>query len=366
MLHPFRWAIAISFFAATCLATPDAVQGSALFAINASGPGAFVVVDAGSGNATPVDPDAPLGPESWVGLATIPGGDPNVAFALHNPRPPVFGDSPQSRLARIDTRLGTATLLPFFDVDLLGSPGPVSTAIAISPLEPGVATVAAFEFDAPGDRLLFKVSLDTGAVLGPALVLPERKAINALTYSPDGQTLYATDADGALATLNTTSGVLTRIGDPAGLSSFVTGLAFRPEDGALFAIDAGFNDRLVELDPNTGALVEALGRLGIGGPSGLAFAETESPAQPGDTNGDSRVDIADLNAVRNSFGTAGVGVSGDANGDALVNLMDLNLVRNHFGAGPGSPVPEPSGMVLAALLSMAAFAWKRCDARRWN
>ncbi len=347
-------------------AAPTAVDGSALLAINTAGPGAFVVVDAATGRATAVDPDVSLGTASWVGLAAVPGGDPNVAYALHNPPPPVFGDSPQSRLARIDTQSGAATLLPFFDVGVLGSPGPVSTAIAISPLEPSVATVMAFEFDAPGDRLLFKVSLDNGAVLGPALVLPERKAINAITYSPDGLTLYATDPDGALATLNTTTGVLTRIGDPAGVSNFVTGLAFRPEDGALFAIDAGFNDRLVQLDPSTGALIEGLGRLGIGGPSGLAFAETESPAQPGDTNGDGRVDIRDLNAVRNHFGTAGVGMNGDANGDALVNLTDLNLVRNHFGAGPGLAVPEPAGLLLAGFLAMTACAWKCRHARRWN
>jgi hypothetical protein len=353
MLHSIRRAILAVCLVGACLGAAAAAEGSALLAINTSGPGAFVVVDAATGRATAVDPEMSLGTASWVGLATVPGGDPSVAYALHNPPPPVFGESPQSRLARIDTQLGTATLLPFFDVDILGSPGPVSTAIAISPLEPGVATVMAFEFDAPGDRLLFKVSLDTGEVLGPALVLPERKAINAITYSPDGLTLYATDPDGALATLNPTTGVLTRIGDPAGVSSFVTGLAFRPEDGALFAIDAGFNDRLVQLDPSTGALVAALERLGINGPSGLAFAETTAPTQPGDTNGDGRVDIADLNAVRNNFLAAGVGVAGDANGSALVNIADLNLVRNHFGSESSSPVPEPSGMVLLAGLAVA-------------
>jgi len=57
---------------------------------------------------------------------------------------------------------------------------------------------------------------------------------------------------------------------------------------------------------------------------------------PGDTNGDGRVDLVDLNNVRNFFGAVGAGVTGDTNGDGRVDLVDLNAVRNHFGAG-GSP-----------------------------
>jgi len=351
------WApiVALACFAAD---TADA-RASALLAINASGPGNFLVVDQASGAATPVSPDVALGTQSWAGLATVPGGDPTVAYALHNPPPPNLEVSPKSRLARIDTRTGTATMLPFFDPAVLGSPGPVSTAMAISPQEPNVATVLAFEKDPPGDRLLFKVSLDTGAVLGPALVLPERTAINALAYSPDGLLLYATDAQGALALLNPTTGVLTRIGDPAGLSSFITGLAFRPEDNVLFAIDAGFNDRLVRLNPLTGALVEIVGSLGLGGPSGLAFVEPDVSALAGDTNGDGRVDIADLNAVRNNFGAAGVLIAGDVDGDALVTIADLNLVRNNFGAVGGAPAPEPAGMTIAALVAATLLAARR-------
>ncbi len=49
---------------------------------------------------------------------------------------------------------------------------------------------------------------------------------------------------------------------------------------------------------------------------------------PRGTNGDGRVDLQDLNNVRNNFDEIGLG---DANQDGVVNLDDLNLVRNNFG-----------------------------------
>lgn len=325
---------------------------SALVATNVTGLGNFLVVDQATGKGTSVDPTVSLGPDSWAGLAAVPGGDPGIAYALQNPTPAKFGDPPTSRLVQINTATGVSTMFPLFDVGVLGSPGPTSTALAISPLDPTVATVVAFEFEAPGERLLFKVSLDTGAVLGPAMILPQRTAIRALAFSPDGQTLYASDAQGALATLNPTTGVLSTIGDPAGLSNFINGLTFRPEDGALFAIDAGLNDRLVQINPNTGALIDIVGPFGITGPAGLTFVETSPAFVPGDANADGRVDLDDLNAVRNHFGAAGVGRAGDTDGNGLVDLEDLNNVRNNFGAVGGAPVPEPGGWALMACGSL--------------
>jgi hypothetical protein len=77
----------------------------------------------------------------------------------------------------------------------------------------------------------------------------------------------------------------------------------------------------------------------------------------GDTNGDDRVDIVDLNNVRNYFGASRSDVEwqsyvgfipGDANGDDAVDIEDLNLVRNHFGdSGPG-PAPSPAATKSAA------------------
>jgi len=58
---------------------------------------------------------------------------------------------------------------------------------------------------------------------------------------------------------------------------------------------------------------------------------------PGDTNGDGRVDIQDLNNVRNHFGEVGPNVIGDADGDGQVGISDLNAVRNNFGIGGAAP-----------------------------
>ncbi len=54
----------------------------------------------------------------------------------------------------------------------------------------------------------------------------------------------------------------------------------------------------------------------------------------GDTNDDGRVDIVDLNNVRNNFGGNGLG---DTNGDGVVTIADLNAVRNNFGFGTSPP-----------------------------
>lgn len=53
----------------------------------------------------------------------------------------------------------------------------------------------------------------------------------------------------------------------------------------------------------------------------------------GDANGDGRVDVADLNLVRNNFGGRGYG---DADGDWDIDVVDLNSVRNNFGNGTAS------------------------------
>lgn len=56
-------------------------------------------------------------------------------------------------------------------------------------------------------------------------------------------------------------------------------------------------------------------------------------AVPGDANFDQRVDLLDLNAVRNGFGGSGFG---DVNDDGFIDLSDLNDVRNHFGESGNS------------------------------
>lgn len=67
----------------------------------------------------------------------------------------------------------------------------------------------------------------------------------------------------------------------------------------------------------------AVGRLALGTPG---LPETRIG---GDANGDGRVDLSDLNLVRNRFGGLGWG---DTDDDRDVDLADLNAVRNSFGA----------------------------------
>lgn len=78
------------------------------------------------------------------------------------------------------------------------------------------------------------------------------------------------------------------------------------------------------------------------------------PFVPGDTYPfDGKVDLYDLNNVRNHFGEEGeFGTPGDTfRFDGVVDLSDLNEVRNNFGAGvsEANGVPEPGGMGLALL-----------------
>ena len=77
----------------------------------------------------------------------------------------------------------------------------------------------------------------------------------------------------------------------------------------------------------------------------------------GDTNGDGKVTIEDLNNVRNNFGVTGLG---DTTGDNQVTSADLNHVRNNFGAGTGgaNAVPEPGTMLMAAI-GLAALLFRR-------
>ncbi len=76
----------------------------------------------------------------------------------------------------------------------------------------------------------------------------------------------------------------------------------------------------------------------------------------GDTNADGKVDLEDLNNVRNNFGGTGLG---DANFDGKVDLDDLNAVRNNFGAGnSASAVPEPASLGLLATAALLGVAWR--------
>jgi len=64
----------------------------------------------------------------------------------------------------------------------------------------------------------------------------------------------------------------------------------------------------------------------------------------GDTNDDGRVNIEDLNNIRNTFGGD---CFGDANFDGHCSIEDLNAIRNEFGSRleHAAVVPEPSGFL---------------------
>jgi len=179
-----------------------------------------------------------------------------------------------SRLAKINVSTGVITPLPWFNEITLGITEPFATAVAISPTAPDIAVVAGFSIDNGVNYYLWKVNVNTGIVLDSAV--PTTAWLNALTYNLDGSILYGTDTSGQLVTVNSSTGAITLVGYP-GITNFIEGLAFRPSDGVLFAIDAYDQDRLVKLNPTDGSLVEVVGNLGVVGPYGLAFLQGSMP-----------------------------------------------------------------------------------------
>ena len=90
--------------------------------------------------------------------------------------------------------------------------------------------------------------------------------VGALDFSPAGK-LYGVGFDGAnavLLTINTATGVGTRVGSLGFGNLFVQDIAFRPSDGTLFAFAEGF---IFTINTTTGAAT-VLGDAGIGFPFG--------------------------------------------------------------------------------------------------
>ncbi len=90
----------------------------------------------------------------------------------------------------------------------------------------------------------------------------------------------------------------------------------------------------------------------------FTIGEPELDGLAGDTDGNGRIDVNDLNHVRNNFGLQGTPILGDAFPfDGRVDIKDLNAVRNFFGTSRPQAVPEPGGLWLA-LLGSAALGWR--------
>ncbi len=140
--------------------------------------------------------------------------------------------------------------------------------------------------------------------------------------------------------------------NPTGGTLFTSGLLV--DLGAPFNL-AGQRDLTLEFHLTSGETLAGA----------VEYGEPISVGQNGDTDGDGDVDLTDLNAVRNNFGTSGPigGTPGDAFPyDGSVTLSDLNGVRNNFGATPGAQgVPEPGSLGLAGIAVAAGlvFGWRR-------
>ena len=105
--------------------------------------------------------------------------------------------------------------------------------------------------------------------------------------------------------------------------------------------------------------INASGQIvGQGTSAAGAFSFLLTPLQPGDANGDGRVDINDLTIVLANFGQTGMAWSqGDFIGDDTVDVNDLTIVLASYGYGvtapSPAPVPEPSALALLALALLA-------------
>lgn len=321
-------------------------------------PGALHKVNKATGGTTLVGSHGTGG--SATGL-TGRASEPGVFYGMQA----TSGAGSNSRLLRIDIGSGSATPFGLLDEAVLGFPQPFATAIAISPAAPDVAIVAGFnaDFDDPhaGDDFIWEVDVATGKALGAAV---PTLGIHALTYSPDGSTLYGT-VGSSLVKVNPYTGLTGTIGD-TGLSDFLEGLAFDPTTGALYAIDAFFTDKLVILDPNDGSVVTTVGPLGLVGPTGLAF---EVPI-PGDINYDGVVDVADLGLVGGQWSTGGsmpfnADIAPQYVGDGTVDVADLAVVGVNWTSPAGSSlsseflVPSPGAGVGVSALVLGVIGWRR-------
>jgi probable HAF family extracellular repeat protein len=137
------------------------------------------------------------------------------------------------------------------------------------------------------------------------------------------------------------------------------------------------NGRMLDLNSVTSApgwtleeatAINASGQIaGYGTNSAGQFAFLLTPLEPGDANGDGRVDINDLSMVLADFGKAGMTWSqGDFTGDGTVDINDLTLVLANFNTSYSSAgikaVPEPSCIALlgiGAINLLLAIAYRK-------
>jgi formylglycine-generating enzyme required for sulfatase activity len=129
----------------------------------------------------------------------------------------------------------------------------------------------------------------------------------------------------------------------------------------------------------TSSFVESSGRYYYGSPTGEyyygGFRVASVPTgwvhpDPGDANGDGKVDINDLTIVLTDYDkTAMAWSQGDFTGDGTVDVNDLSIVLANFGTtyGPAglAALPEPSSFLLIAFAVVGLVACRRgrCNAK---
>jgi hypothetical protein len=100
------------------------------------------------------------------------------------------------------------------------------------------------------------------------------------------------------------------------------------------------------------------------------LATNAPPATPGDVDGDTDVDLEDLNIIAANFRqTVATRTMGDLTGDRFVDVLDFrNWKANYPGAFPGlganwPNVPEPATLLSALTALAAASSWRRTSSR---
>ena len=133
------------------------------------------------------------------------------------------------------------------------------------------------------------------------------RAVESVSFSPDGQTLASGYSDNTLLLWDVRTGETLRA--LTGHTHYVLSVSFSP-DGQMLA--SGSSDGTLLLWALTPA----------------STPEPEKLAE--DVNGDGTVNIQDLVAVAAAFGETGE-TSADVNGDGTVNIQDLVAVAAAFG-----------------------------------
>jgi len=162
-------------------------------------------------------------------------------------------------------------------------------------------------------------------------------------------------------------GLYVRIGERDGGGMLVFGDPILIDAEAARRQDSEGGDRQCPLDidivPSAGdsILYFAYGRIASDSTNQISdeirvakYLLTRGGGIPGDTDNDGDVDLDDLFAVRNNFGTSSGATlaDGDTDGDGDVDLDDLFAVRNNFGTGL-MVIPEPTAVCLMVIGSVA-------------